>query len=80
MLKLLLVSTAVVIGAIFVGVKHMITKVPDPPELDLQKWWGDGVKPETKQDESIRSFKIDFNDTVNINKYGAQISILFCKY
>lgn len=65
MLKLLIISTVVVIAAILVGVKLVITKVPDPPELDLQKWWGTGKKPE-KQDESIRPFKIDFNDTVNI--------------
>lgn len=62
-MKLFFASAFVVIGAIFVGVKFMISRVPDLPELDLQKWWGSGVRPE-KQDESIRPFKIDFNDTM----------------
>lgn len=39
------------------------------PPFNLQKWWGAGVGP-AKEDTSIRSFKIEFNDTVNNNGYS----------
>ncbi|CAG5028456.1 unnamed protein product [Parnassius apollo] len=43
------------------GITYML-QVPTPPNLDLQKWWGDGQKP--SHDNSIRPFKIEFNNTM----------------
>lgn len=66
-MKKVFLSTVVVIVAICLGTlyTYMNRKVPDLPELDLQKWWGKGVKTEN-EDVSIRPFKINFNDTVII--------------
>ncbi|KAJ8723358.1 hypothetical protein PYW08_003270 [Mythimna loreyi] len=58
-----LIATFVAIIAIIAGVRLVFNKEHQIPELDLQRWWGSGSKPE-KQDESIRPFKIDFNDSM----------------
>ncbi|XP_026734017.1 juvenile hormone epoxide hydrolase-like [Trichoplusia ni] len=42
---------------------NYLTSVPERPKIDPQRWWGSGSKP-AKEDESIRPFKIDFNDTM----------------
>nr|Q25489.1 RecName: Full=Juvenile hormone epoxide hydrolase; Short=JHEH; AltName: Full=Juvenile hormone-specific epoxide hydrolase [Manduca sexta]AAC47018.1 juvenile hormone epoxide hydrolase [Manduca sexta]prf//2210235A epoxide hydrolase [Manduca sexta] len=44
-------------------ITYVLYNVPEPPELDLQRWWGIGTRP-TEEDKSIRPFSIDFNDTV----------------
>ncbi|KAF9799948.1 hypothetical protein SFRURICE_013685 [Spodoptera frugiperda] len=59
----LIISTIVLLAAIYLGYKFMFGKPSKLPELDLQRWWGAGVKTEG-QDESIRPFKIDFNDSM----------------
>lgn len=39
-----------------------LVRVPDPPDIDIDRWWGNGEKGE--KDESTRPFKIEFNNTV----------------
>lgn len=56
------IAAVVAIGSGMV-ITYVLYRVPEPPELDLQKWWGDGSKPKD-EDKSIRPFRIDFNDTV----------------
>ncbi|XP_034829183.1 juvenile hormone epoxide hydrolase-like [Maniola hyperantus] len=47
-----------------IGTKYyQLQSVPDLPELDLERWWGDGDKPK-QEDKSIRPFKIVFNDSM----------------
>lgn len=45
------------------AITYYLFKSPNPPELDLQKWWGSG-SPVAVVDTSIRPFKIEFNYTV----------------
>ncbi|XP_047025589.1 juvenile hormone epoxide hydrolase-like [Helicoverpa zea] len=60
-MKLLIFSAIVVLAGAYIVMK--LTKVPDPPEIDVQRWWGSGKRPQ-KEDESIRPFKVEFNDTM----------------
>lgn len=62
-MKVLLSSMFVVLIGAFIGLKYAAYKAKQVPQLDLQKWWGTGNRPEI-QDESIRPFKINFNDTM----------------
>ncbi|XP_059057481.1 juvenile hormone epoxide hydrolase-like [Achroia grisella] len=64
MFKLITISSIVAVAAIGSGlVIYRLHLVPEKPELDLQKWWGIGMKPR-EEDTSIRIFNIDFNDTM----------------
>ncbi|XP_026496409.2 juvenile hormone epoxide hydrolase-like isoform X2 [Vanessa tameamea] len=54
---------AVVIVVLGVFTNYYLQRVPDMPKLDLYRWWGDGDKP-NQEDETIRPFKIVFNDTM----------------
>lgn len=45
------------------AITYYLFKSPNPPELDLQKWWGSG-SPVAVVDTSIRPFKIEFNYTM----------------
>nr|QOI60668.1 juvenile hormone epoxide hydrolase 4 [Mythimna separata] len=57
------ISSFIVLVAVFLALRSVVQKVHELPELDLQKWWGSGSKLEN-QDESIRPFKIDLNDSM----------------
>ncbi|XP_038213850.1 juvenile hormone epoxide hydrolase-like [Zerene cesonia] len=63
MFKTLAFYIALVAVGAGVGFKYYLEAVPDLPELDYQRWWGDGQKPQ-KDDESIRPFKVTFNDSM----------------
>ncbi|XP_075975252.1 juvenile hormone epoxide hydrolase-like [Anticarsia gemmatalis] len=60
-----LIPVAVVILSILIGlfITYTYRQQNELPEFDLQRWWGSGLKPE-KEDSSIRTFKIDFNNTM----------------
>lgn len=60
LITILVTIIAIVLGLV---INNYLQTVPDLPELDYQKWWGDGEKP-IVEDLSIRPFKIEFNDTV----------------
>lgn len=58
-------SWAVALIAIGYGalITYNLHKVPEMPKFDYEQWWGKGPQ-DTKQDTTIRTFTIDFNDTV----------------
>lgn len=57
-------ASIVAVAAIGIGfANYYLKRVPDMPKLDMERWWGDGQKPE-QEDKSIKPFKIEFNDTV----------------
>ncbi|XP_050679149.1 juvenile hormone epoxide hydrolase-like [Leptidea sinapis] len=60
------VAAVAALSSVAIGVAiyvQILTAIPELPELDNQRWWGDGETP--KQDDlSIRPFKIEFNDTM----------------
>lgn len=60
-----ILSSFVAVVAIGSGlvITYVLYHVPEPPELDLQRWWGHGERPR-EEDKSIRPFTIDFNDTM----------------
>nr|XP_026496407.1 juvenile hormone epoxide hydrolase-like [Vanessa tameamea] len=62
MLKSFTIIAVAAVG-IGVGTNYYLQRVPDMPKLDLNRWWGDGDKP-NQEDETIRPFKIIFNDTI----------------
>nr|UTQ10529.1 juvenile hormone epoxide hydrolase-1 [Antheraea pernyi] len=55
------IAAVVAIGSGMV-ISYILYRIPEPPELDLQRWWGVGSKPKD-EDKSIRPFTIDFNNT-----------------
>ncbi|XP_041980161.1 LOW QUALITY PROTEIN: juvenile hormone epoxide hydrolase-like [Aricia agestis] len=61
MLASIILNTGLFI--IGVGFNVDLYSVPNFPELDLDRWWGDGIKPDYI-DETIKPFTIDFNDTM----------------
>lgn len=70
-------ASIVAVAAIGIGFGNFYLKrVPDMPELDLERWWADGVKPD-QEDKSIRPFKIEFNDTVIYVTFFIYNNILF---
>ncbi|XP_050348849.1 juvenile hormone epoxide hydrolase-like [Nymphalis io] len=54
---------AVAIVGMGVVTNYYLQSVPDMPNLDFDRWWGDGNKPK-QEDETIRPFKIVFNETM----------------
>lgn len=47
-----------------------IIKTPELPRVDLGKWWGVGARPDgDREDDSIRPFKIEFDDAVGYSKH-----------
>ncbi|CAG9562770.1 unnamed protein product [Danaus chrysippus] len=56
---------AVVVAACAVGliINFYYQRIPKLPNLDYEKWWGEGVRPQ-QDDTSIRPFKIVFNNTM----------------
>lgn len=63
MYKVLPSVFAAIVVLLSVLIYNKLKYVPETPKLDLQKWWGSGLKPK-EEDKSIRPFKISFNDTV----------------
>ncbi|CAK1555352.1 unnamed protein product [Leptosia nina] len=63
MFKAFAFYTAVIALGVAVGVKFYLESVPEMPKMDFQRWWGDGQKPD-KEDQSIRPFKIVFNESM----------------
>ncbi|XP_068634007.1 juvenile hormone epoxide hydrolase-like [Battus philenor] len=49
--------------AICFGLVAFLKRVPDPPSIDELKWWGNEPKG-LRDDEQIRPFHIEFNDTM----------------
>ncbi|KAJ2950976.1 hypothetical protein O0L34_g5353 [Tuta absoluta] len=62
MSKLFTISLALIFLLLGIVV-YMIQHVPEIPDLDLQRWWGEGENPK-QEDTSIRPFKIEFNDSM----------------
>ncbi|XP_046977873.1 juvenile hormone epoxide hydrolase-like [Vanessa cardui] len=54
---------AVVIVGLGVFTHYYLQRAPDMPKLDLNRWWGDGNRP-NQEDVTIRPFKIVFNETM----------------
>lgn len=63
-----LLSSLVAVAAIGTGlvIIYVVHQVPEKPAMELQIWWGTGLKPK-EEDRSIRPFKIDFNESVRYN-------------
>ncbi|CAD0201815.1 unnamed protein product [Chrysodeixis includens] len=61
-MKILVLSSVLIAISLRIFYNYLIS-VPERPNIDLQRWWGSGPKA-AKEDESIRPFKIDFNDTM----------------
>ncbi|XP_072932654.1 juvenile hormone epoxide hydrolase-like [Epargyreus clarus] len=63
MFKLITIIVAIIAVILGFVINHYLQRVPDVPKLDYQRWWSDSVRPSV-EDESIRPFKIEFNDTM----------------
>lgn len=61
-MPLIVIIVSICIGLFIIAKEKFITE-SERPNLDLQKWWGPGNRPEI-EDNSIRPFNIIFNDTM----------------
>ncbi|KPJ04294.1 Juvenile hormone epoxide hydrolase [Papilio xuthus] len=61
MLKVLTILVALIAIATY-GFISYLQRSPELPKIDYERWWGKGQK--VDEDESVRPFKIEFNDTM----------------
>jgi len=58
-----LLGIFVFIGLLIKKIYSKLFKIPPLPKLDEKQWWGPGLPP-SKEDESVKTFKINVSDEV----------------